>query len=193
MTKSTNDAGDGAKWFIAECKPTRERTLRKMLSVAGYKVYIASQTEVHKYKSRNKRTVERILLPGKVFVFTQEKELMNIMLAFPILYRFQKDHAGSLNEFGAKPFAFVPEQDMKKFQDFLQKSPTPVLIKEELVVGEKVKVIYGPLEGTEGIFYRSGKSSYIVIEIMLGSSYYAYAEVSVDDVIKIEPKENSDK
>ncbi len=54
-----------AKWYIGECKPTKERTIRRQLE-NKYDVYVASQTEAKVYASRNRRVVENIVIPGKV-------------------------------------------------------------------------------------------------------------------------------
>jgi len=43
--KGSGVAVPSARWYIAECKPTRERTIREMLKKVGYEVYVASQRE----------------------------------------------------------------------------------------------------------------------------------------------------
>lgn len=92
--KPTLDAGS-SRWYIAECKPTRERTLRSSLEKVGYEAYVASRKETHVYKSRNRRTVEQIVIPGKVFVRTERANLMNILLLFSSVYRFQIDKSAA--------------------------------------------------------------------------------------------------
>ena len=46
------------KWYIGECKPTKERTIRKSLE-KKYDVYVASLKETKVYASRNRREVEQ--------------------------------------------------------------------------------------------------------------------------------------
>ena len=41
------------KWYIAECKPTKEGTIRTMLTNAHFEVYVASRIEEKVYKSRH--------------------------------------------------------------------------------------------------------------------------------------------
>ncbi|MBO5630865.1 MAG: hypothetical protein J5965_17500 [Aeriscardovia sp.] len=181
--KGSGFAVSYAQWYIAECKPTRERTIREMLKKVGYEVYVASQKEKHRYKSGNTRTVEHIILPGKIFVHTAESSLVDIMTSFSSVYRFQINRAATPDKYGNKPFAFVPTADMKKLMDFLDKADTPVVITDiKLKLDQEVKVVSGPLAGFEGRFYREGSATYIVIKVALGSNHYAYTEVSINDI-----------
>lgn len=172
-----------ARWYIAECKPTRERTVRTMLERAGYEVYVASQVETHVYKSRNRREVERVLLPSRVFVRTDRKNLMPILLTYSSVYRFQMDKAARADEHGNYPFAFVPEDQMRQLQYVLGKASNPVsFTADDLVLDQKVTVMRGPLAGLEGWFYQKGPTSYIVIKVEMGFSHYAYTEIPIEDV-----------
>ena len=96
--KGSGFAVSNAQWYIAECKPTRERTVREMLKKVGYEAFVVSQKEKHRYKSGNTRIVERVILPGKVFVHTEENSLVNIMTSFSSVYRFQINRAAAQNK-----------------------------------------------------------------------------------------------
>ena len=181
--KDSGLAVSNAQWYIAECKPTRERTIREMLKKAGYEAYVASQKEKHRYKSGNIRIVEHVILPGRVFVNTEEKSLVDIMTSFSSVYRFLINKAAGADKFGNKPFAFVPKGDMNRLQCMLDSSANPVIITDmRLALDQEVKVVSGPLKGLEGKFYREGSATYIVIKVALGSNHYAYTEVSAEDV-----------
>ena len=166
------------RWFIAECKPTKEKTVRTLLQNAGYEVYLASQSETVVYKSRNRRVKERILIPGKVFVHTEEQKLMEIMLAFSSVWRFMIDRTKK-----DRRFAFVPDDDMQILKYMLGSADNPVHITaDSLKDGQKVKVMRGALAGLEGWFYKEGHTSFIVIKVTMGSCHYVYTEVPIDDI-----------
>lgn len=175
-----------AKWYIAECKPTRERTLRTMLQKAGYEAYVASQMEMRVYKSRNRRKVEHVLIPGRVFVRTEEDKLIPLMQQFSCLYRFHLDRAGLSNKYGRSPFAFVPENQMQQLKYVLGQARNPVFFTaDELFLDQKVRVMRGPLAGIDGWFYQKASSSYIVLKIEMGNmgnSNYVYTEIPIEDV-----------
>ena len=149
------------KWFIAECKPTKEGTIRTMLQNADYEVYVASRNEMKVYKSRNRRIKETVMIPGKVFVRTEETKLMSIMLGYSSVWRFMIDRTTK-----DRKYAFVPEDEMQQLQYMLGKANNPVLITtDSLKVDQKVKVIRGALAGLEGWYYKEGHTSYIVIKV----------------------------
>ena len=181
--KDSGFAVSNAQWYIAECKPTRERTIREMLKKAGYEAYVASQKEKHRYKSGNTRVVEHIILPGRVFVKTEETSLVDIMTSFSSVYRFLINKAAGADKYGNKPFAFVPKGEMDRLQCMLDGSEKPVYITDlKLELDQEVKVVRGPLAGIEGRFYREGSATYIVIKVAMGSNHYAYTEVSQNDI-----------
>ena len=169
------------RWFIAECKPTKEGTIRTMLQNADYEVYVASRTEMKVYKSRNHRVKETVMIPGKVFVRTEEPKLMSIMLGYSSVWRFMIDRTTK-----DRKYAFVPEDEMQQLQYMLGNADNPVLITaDSLKVDQKVKVIRGALTGLEGWFYKEGHTSYIVIKVTMGTNHYVYTEVPLEDVMPL--------
>ena len=187
--KGSGVAVQKARWYIAECKATRERTVRTMLQKAGYEVYIASQVETHIYKSRNRRNIEKILLPCRIFVRTEQKNLMPILLAYSSVYRFQMDKAARADSHGNHPFASVPDDQMQQLQYVLGKAENPVTFTaDDLTLNQKIRIMRGPLAGLEGWFYQKGPTSYIVIKVEMGSCHYAYTEIPIEDVQPISNK-----
>lgn len=170
--------GTEMRWFIAECKPTKEKTVRTLLQNAGYEVYVASRSETVVYKSRNRRVKEKVIIPGKVFVRTEASKLMKIMLAFSSVWRFMLNKATK-----ERTFAYVPDSEMQTLKYMLGSADNPVLVTaENLKVGQKVKVMRGALAGLEGWFYREGRTSFVVIKVTMGISHYVYTEVPLEDV-----------
>lgn len=181
--KDSGLAVGNTRWYIGECKATRERTLRTMLQNAGYEAYVASQSEIHTYKSRNRRKVEKLLLPCRVFVHTEIDKLMGILLEYSSLYRFQLNKAGTPDRYGRKPFAFVPEDQMRQLQYVLEQSSNPVFFTaDDLHLNQKVRIVSGPLTGLEGWFHQKGSASYIFIKVEMGTTNYAYTEIPLEDV-----------
>ncbi len=170
-----------AMWFIAECKPTKEGTIRTMLQNADYEVYVASRNELKIYKSRNRRMKETVMIPGKVFVRTEESKLMSIMLAYSSVWRFMIDRTTS-----NRKYAFVPEDEMQQLQFMLGKAENPVLITtDSLKVDQKVKVVRGPLAGLEGWYLKEGHTSFVVIKVTMGTNHYVYTEIPLEDIIPL--------
>lgn len=167
-----------AKWYIAECKPTKEGTIRTLLTNADYEVYVASKVEEVVYKSRNRRKKETVLIPGKVFVRTEEAKLMDIMLGFSSVYRFMLNRLSQ-----DRSFAYIPDDQMQQLQYMLGKAENPVYItSESLKLNQRVKVMRGALSGFEGWFFKESHTSYIVVKMEMGTNHYIFTEVPIEDI-----------
>ena len=174
---------DDDKWYIALCKSTRERTIRDQLLKANYQAYIASQVETHVYKSRNRRQVETVVIPAKIFIRTKESELVNILYNFSSIYKFMLNPAGIPNEYGGKPYATVSDAEMQRLQYILNNAEKPVLFTEEpLHLGERVKVVRGSLSGLEGNYIYRKNTIYIALELVLGTKTLAVLDVPLSDI-----------
>ena len=171
-----------ARWYIAECKPTKERTIRTMLTNANYEVYVASRVEEVVYKSRNRRKKEKVVIPGKVFVRTEKNKLMDILLGYTSVYRFMINRSTE-----ARSYAFVPDDQMQQLQYMLGHAENPVLLTaDHLQLDQKVKVMRGALAGLEGWYFKQGNTTNIVIKMEMGSNHFIYTEVPIDDIQPVE-------
>ena len=179
LTASGFAVGNGeVRWYIAECKPTKEKLVRTMLQKANYEVYVASRMVERIYANRTRHTKEAVLISGKVFVRTTEDQLMPIMLGYSSVWRFMMNRAAQ-----GRSYAFVSDQEMQQLQYILGKATNPVHITaDSLKVNQRIKVMRGALAGLEGWYYKEGHTSYVVIKFSMGISHYVFTEIPIDDI-----------
>jgi len=179
LTASGFAVGNGeVRWYIAECKPTKEKLVRTMLQKANYEVYVASRVEERIYANRTRHTKEAVFISGKVFVRTTEDQLMPIMLGYSSVWRFMMNRAAQ-----GRSYAFVSDQEMQQLQYILGKATNPVHITaDSLQVNQRIKVMRGALAGLEGWYYKEGHASYVVIKFSMGISHYVFTEIPIDDI-----------
>ena len=179
LTASGFAVGNGeVRWYIAECKPTKEKLVRTMLKKANYEVYVASRVEEKVYANRTRHTKEAVLISGKVFVRTTEDQLMPIMLGYSSVWRFMMNRAAQ-----GRSYAFVSDQEMQQLQYILGKATNPVHITvDSLQVNQRIKVMRGALAGLEGWYYKEGHTSYVVIKFSMGISHYVFTEIPIEDI-----------
>ena len=179
LTASGFAVGNGdLRWYIAECKPTKEKLVRTMLQKANYEVYVASRMVERIYANRTRHTKEAVLISGKVFVRTTEDQLMPIMLGYSSVWRFMMNRAAQ-----GRSYAFVSDQEMQQLQYILGKATNPVHITaDSLQVNQRIKVMRGALAGLEGWYYKEGHASYVVIKFSMGISHYVFTEIPIDDI-----------
>ena len=179
LTASGFAVGNGdLRWYIAECKPTKEKLVRTMLQKANYEVYVASRMVERIYANRTRHTKEAVLISGKVFVRTTEDQLMPIMLGYSSVWRFMMNRAAQ-----GRSYAFVSNQEMQQLQYILGKATNPVHITvDSLQVNQRIKVMRGALAGLEGWYYKEGHASYVVIKFSMGISHYVFTEIPIEDI-----------
>lgn len=179
LTASGFAVGNGeVRWYIAECKPTKEKLVRTMLQKANYEVYVASRMVERIYANRTRHTKEAVLISGKVFVRTTEDQLMPIMLGYSSVWRFMMNRAAQ-----GRSYAFVSDQEMQQLQYILGKATNPVHITaDSLKVNQRIKVMRGALAGLEGWYYKEGHASYVVIKFSMGISHYVFTEIPIEDI-----------
>ena len=179
LTASGFAVGNGeVRWYIAECKPTKEKLVRTMLQKANYEVYVASRVEEKVYANRTRHTKEAVFISGKVFVRTTEDQLMPIMLGYSSVWRFMMNRAAQ-----GRSYAFVSDQEMQQLQYILGKATNPVHITaDSLKVNQRIKVMRGALAGLEGWYYKEGHASYVVIKFSMGISHYVFTEIPIEDI-----------
>ena len=179
LTASGFAVGNGeVRWYIAECKPTKEKLVRTMLQKANYEVYVASRVEERIYANRTRHTKEAVFISGKVFVRTTEDQLMPIMLGYSSVWRFMMNRAAQ-----GRSYAFVSDQEMQQLQYILGKATNPVHITvDSLQVNQRIKVMRGALAGLEGWYYKEGHASYVVIKFSMGISHYVFTEIPIEDI-----------
>ena len=179
--------GQDNNWYIAECKPTKERTLRSSLEKAGYNVYVASHTETKVYASRNRRKVEKVVIPGKIFINTTESGIWNILLEYPSIYRFMINRAASDHEKGRRVYACVSEAEMQQLQYVLNNAPKPVMFTaNDLALGQQIEVARGPLKGLRGELAKIENVTCIVLKMEMGERNYVFTEISIQDITPLD-------
>ena len=177
------DKPQSPKWYIAECKPTKERTLRTLLEKAHYEVYVASQKETKVYASRNRREVEKIVIPGKLFIRTTEAALWDILLAYSSIHRFMINRLASDKEKGKRVYAYVPDDQMQQLQYVLNNAEKPVMTTTRaLSLGQQVEVTRGPLIGLKGELATIENATYVVLKMEMGERHYIFTEISITDI-----------
>lgn len=181
--KGSGFAVENPKWYIGECKPTRERVLRTILQKDGYNVSLASQVETKVYKSRNRRQVERIVIPGKVFIHIDERHIERLLFSYPSLYRFLINRAASDVKEKKRVYASLTDREMQDLQYMLHNAPNPVTITtDDLTLGQPIRVVRGPLAGLEGDYTQVGRASCIVVKLQMGTTHYIFTEVPLEDI-----------
>ena len=163
---------DAQKWFALTAKHQHEPTVARLLGAKGFEVFQPTYAEVRRWKDR-KKVLDLPLFPGYVF-FCGALERRVEVLSTPGVF--------SIVTFGDTA-AEISREEIEAIrraaQNRMELQPHPFL-----TVGDRVRVVRGPLAGVSGILRRLKDKSHLVLSIeLLGRS--AAVEIDAEIVERI--------
>ena len=140
-------------WFAVFVRSHHEKRVAQQLQQHEVENFLPLYSEVHHWANRTKATVELPLFPNYIFVRMNRTERRRVLEVPGIL---------SIVGYRSQPAA-LPESDIELLRAGLH------LRKFEphayLVVGERVRITAGPLDGMTGILLRRKNELRVVISI----------------------------
>ncbi len=168
-------------WFVAYVRSCQERRLSDVLSNLGVEHYLPVQVERRKWSDRIK-VVDRLVLPGMMFIRTTEPQRVRLLQDISLICRFMSK-GGSYNP------VRIPDGQMDDFRFMVSRSSGKVTVSsEKFLPGEKIEIASGPLKGFRCEIVRNCGELFVAVRLeMLGT---AIVEVSAADIRKYVPSES---
>lgn len=130
------------QWLVAYVKMHHERKVRERLDSLGIENFLPIQKVVRQWSDR-KKVMEKVVIPMMIFVRVSPDERKTV-LQTPSVLSFMMHR-------GTRKHAVIPDREMHMFRFMLDSSDSDISIESELPnVGDKVRIIKGPLMGLEG-------------------------------------------
>lgn len=169
-----------SKWFVASVRSCQERKIAEKLSARGIRAYVPVQKVKRQWSDRVK-IVDKLLIPGIVFIHCDEKTRLELFdwlygITFFLMDRSREIHV---------PLT-VPDRQMDDFMRVVRAyngDPNLTVVEQEIGDGDTVRIIRGPLEGFVCECVEIQDRHKIIIR--LGELGSLLASVSVSDVLKI--------
>lgn len=162
MKNSTNSSLPSF-WFVAYVRSCQERRLASFLASGGIEYYLPIQMERRRWSDRIK-LVEKLVLPGMIFIHTDEIARQELLKDNPLISRFMTN--------GPYKPVVVPDSQMEEFRFVVENSSEKVSVSSRnFAAGEKIEVISGPLKGLVSEITAISGVSYLLIRLdMLGAA-----------------------
>lgn len=143
LVNGTNDCEAHPKRWVAALVHTNcEKKVATKLEKLGIENYVAIQTEEHQWSDRKKK-IDRVVIPMVVFVRLAKKE-EDEFRRLPFIMKF-------ITYPGAEELATpIPDEQIEKLKFLLHNADAKVSIVENLKVGDRVRLVSGPMKGLEG-------------------------------------------
>lgn len=143
----------GSAWYAAYTCARHEKRIAQQLQERRIEYFLPLYRSVRRWKDR-KKELELVLFPGYIFVRVQQADRLRV-LQLPGVVRFVS--------FNGQPAA-LPENDIEALRNGLLHNLRPEN-HPYLTSGRRVRVVYGPLSGAQGILVRRRNNSRLVISI----------------------------
>jgi transcription antitermination factor NusG len=163
----------GHSWYAVHTRYQSEKTAAQILQAKGYEIFLPLYTARHKWQDRIKQ-VSLPLFPGYIFLRETLGRWLPILMAPGVC-----SIVGCAGRPTAIPFWEI-EGVRRMVESALRVEPHPFLN-----VGDRVRVKFGPLAGSEGILLRKNNLTRLVLSVeMLGQSAAVDVEAaSVERVV----------
>ena len=159
------------RWVAALVQMNCEKKVAAKLDKMGIANYVPVQQEEHQWSDRKKK-IDRVVIPMIIFVrLTKDEEDKFRRLPFIIKL---------LTYPGARELATpIPDEQIEKLKFLLHNADAKVSIVENLKVGDRVRLVRGPMKGLEGeLSYIEENKPIVAIRI----DGLGYACVSVEKI-----------
>ena len=137
------DSREEKHWHALYVRSRSEKKVLSQLEDQGYTAYLPLVTQMKQWSDRKKK-VEEPLFKSYVFVFSSDKEYIPILNVYGVI-KFVCFEKQAVN---------VPENQIlaiKKFvSEYERGEEFKMLNSEDLKVGQKVRIINGPMKGLTG-------------------------------------------
>jgi len=159
----------GSSWFALYTMPKSEQSVARHLDAREIESFLPTYESVHVWKNRQRVNVIRPLFPSYLFVRIGAAERGSV-LKTPGALRIVGNCQGPLP---------IPNREIEFLRsDFCGKRVEPYL---DLVIGKKVRIKAGPMQGVEGTLVQKKSGLRFVLTIAL-INQNAALEVSADDL-----------
>ena len=184
-------------WFIAVVTPNTEKAckekLDKLIEVLNkdrhedeaenedrtVKAYVPIQRELHEWPSTGKRVwVDRVLCPCYLIIRCSNEERYQLACKAKFILHFWMDRSRK-DKAGRADFARIPNTQMVTFMRMVGDAETPVTIDtSRLLIGSKVRIKSGRMEGLEGYVHRKPNGS-TMLALRINMLGYALMECPI--------------
>lgn len=166
MEDSTSSAENGHKWYVMRVTYQREVAAKQSMDALGVETYLPVQT----LRRRNARgrfcKVTVPLVHNFLFVHSERSVIDDIKT-----YRLPYLRYATCVRDGQREIMVVPDRQMESFIRVVGEGDKPALFLDpaavNLSLGDRVRIIDGPLAGVEGTFMRlqGGRGRRVVVKI----------------------------
>lgn len=158
-----------ALWFAVYTMPQSEQSVRRMLDIRQIESFYPTFEVQRIWKNRQRVKIQRPLFPSYVFIHIHPGQRA-LVLSAPNALRIVGNHHGPTP---------IPDREIDFLRsDFCRNRIEPY---SDLVIGSRVRIRCGPMEGLEGTLVQKRNSLRFVLTVAM-INQHAAVEVQADEL-----------
>ncbi len=156
-------------WYVAYTVPQNEKSVVRHLDARQIETFLPTYESIHLWNNGQRKKVVLPLFPSYLFVRIEAAQ-KSAVLAAPGVIRIVGNSRGPVP---------LPDSDIEFLRsDFCRQRVEPY---RELVVGQRVRIKAGPMEGVEGVLVRKENRLRFVLTLEL-INQHAALEVPAEEL-----------
>jgi transcription antitermination factor NusG len=160
---------ESVRWFAVYTMPQSEQSVRRMLDIRQIESFCPTFESQRIWKNRQRVKIQRPLFPSYVFVRIHPTQRAMVLSA-PNALRIVGNHQGPIP---------ISDREIEFLRsEFCRRRVEPYF---DLVVGTRVRIRSGPMEGLEGTLVQKRNSLRFVLTVAM-ISHHAAIEVRAEDL-----------
>ena len=163
------DASRGRNWYAAFTVPQNEKSVVKHLDLRGIESFLPVYETVRVWKNRQRMKIVLPLFPSYLFVHINSRERAKVLQSPGVLYIVGN----------GKGYVPLPDPEIEFLRSGLCRQRIEPY--RELVVGEKVRVKSGVMQGVCGTLVRKGSGARFVLTLEL-INQHAAVQMNAEDL-----------
>jgi transcription antitermination factor NusG len=161
--------GPERRWYAVYTVPQNEKSVVKHLDVRQIESFLPTYESIHRWNNGQRKKVVLPLFPTYLFVRIQAEDRSTVLSAPGIIRIVGNSHG---------PVALASSDIDFLRSDFCKQRVEPF---RELVVGQRVRIKGGPMQGVQGVLVRRKDSLRFVLTLEL-INQHAAVEVAAEEL-----------
>lgn len=130
-------------WYVFYTCPRAEKKVNKYLLSLGYETFLPLKKEVKVWKNRQRKVIETPLFPSYIFINIEQCNIFETTKIYGICYCVSCNGVP----------AYISDEHIQSLK-IMQNMNITSVSSEKIFVGDKIRVLNGPLCGYEGILIK---------------------------------------
>ena len=175
------------KWYILWVHSRTEKSVRDNLIHNGFEAFAATRKEVHTWRRRERRMVEKVIIPSVVFVRMEKQDRIIVERMMNVSCLMRDPARKGARSKGQDEYACISENEMHLFRQMLEQEETDVnFTTTDFTIGEYVHIKDFPEGNNIAQIVRIYNDNKTYVGLRVSFLGCAYMQVPLNRIIKID-------